>query len=147
MGQVNRTALVPYTVAQMYALVADVERYPEFVPWLKSVQVIERKDTELVAMLELERAGLHERFTTRNTHEEPTRIAMELVKGPFKKLNGAWTFTPLADRGAKIGLSLYFEFSNPILSLVLAKVFEQSCNQLVDAFTTRAEAVYGKSAG
>jgi ribosome-associated toxin RatA of RatAB toxin-antitoxin module len=146
MREINRNALVPYTPEQMYALVADIERYPEFVPWLKSATVMERNGSEVVAQLELERAGLRERFTTRNVLLEAEKIEMNLIAGPFKRLTGAWTFSALADRGTRIGLAMTFELANPIMSMVLGKVFEQSCNQLVDAFVRRAQNVYGKPA-
>src|SRR5689334_12608679 len=71
MREIHRTALVPYSVEQMFALVADIERYPQFLPWCADAKVVERNDSEVVASLELAKAGLHERFTTRNTLSPP----------------------------------------------------------------------------
>jgi ribosome-associated toxin RatA of RatAB toxin-antitoxin module len=142
MRQVERSALVPYTPTQMFALVEDIERYPQFVPWITSAHLIERKPDQVIGQLEMERAGMREKFTTRNLLDPPHRMDLKLVDGPFKLLEGQWTFQPVADRGTRISLSIRFEFSNPMLSLILSKAFEKSCAQLVDAFVARARAVY-----
>lgn len=144
MRQVNRTALVPYTPAQMFALVDDIERYPEFVPWVTQAQVIERKENEVVARLEMERSGVREKFTTRNTLQSPNRIDLQLVDGPFRLLEGQWTFDAIQNKGTKVGLVIRFEFANPVTALLLSRSFEKSCAQLIDAFTQRARAVYAK---
>jgi ribosome-associated toxin RatA of RatAB toxin-antitoxin module len=144
MRQVNRTALVSFTPAQMFALVDDIERYPEFVPWVTEASVIERRDSEVTARLEMERAGVREKFTTRNTLQAPHRIDLHLVDGPFKLLEGQWTFDAIQNRGTKIGLLIRFEFANPVTALLLSRSFEKSCAQLIDAFTQRARAVYAK---
>lgn len=145
MRQVERSALVPYTPAQMFALVEDIERYPEFVPWVSSARLIQRTEDEVIGELEMIRAGLREKFTTRNVLSPPTHMDLRLVDGPFKLLEGRWTFEPIADRGARIGLSIRFEFANAMLSLLLSKSFEKSCAQLVDAFVARARSVYAGS--
>lgn len=144
MRQVNRTALVGYTPAQMFALVDDIERYPDFVPWVTQAEVLQRQEGEVTARLEMERAGVRERFTTRNRLHQPNRIDLELVDGPFKLLEGQWTFEAIQNRGTKIGLLIRFEFANPVTALLLSRSFEKSCAQLVDAFTQRARAVYAK---
>lgn len=128
----------------MFALVDDVERYPDFVPWVKEASVIERRDGEVIARLEMERAGVREKFTTRNTLQAPHRIDLRLVDGPFKLLEGQWTFDAIQNRGTKIGLLIRFEFANPVTALLLSRSFEKSCAQLIDAFTQRARSVYAK---
>jgi ribosome-associated toxin RatA of RatAB toxin-antitoxin module len=143
MRQVERSALVPYTPAQMFALVQDIEGYPQFVPWVSSAQVISRTESEVIGQLEMERSGLREKFTTRNVLMPPNRMDLKLVDGPFKVLEGVWSFEPIGDKGTKIGLNIRFEFANPMLSLVLSRTFEKSCAQLVDAFVARARTVYG----
>lgn len=145
MRQVERSALVPYTPAQMFALVEDIERYPEFLPWVAAARLVKRTADEVVGQLEMERAGMREKFTTRNVLKPPTAMDLKLVDGPFKLLEGRWTFEPIGDRGTRIGLSIRFEFSNPMLSLLLSKSFEKSCVQLVDAFVARARTVYAGS--
>ena len=143
MRQVDRTALVPYTPAQMFALVADIERYPEFVPWVVGAKVLKRDENGVIGQLEMERAGLREKFTTRNVFEEPVRMSLALVEGPFRLLDGLWTFDALGDRGTKIRLNIRFEFSNPLTAMLLSRAFEKSCADMVDAFVLRARAIYG----
>lgn len=127
----------------MFALVEDIESYPQFVPWVAGARMVERNEREVVGQLEMERAGLREKFTTRNVLSPPDRMELKLVDGPFKVLEGRWTFDAIGERGTRIGLVIRFEFANPMLSLMLSKSFEKSCAQLVDAFVGRARSVYG----
>jgi ribosome-associated toxin RatA of RatAB toxin-antitoxin module len=144
MREVKRSALVPYTAEQMFALVEDIERYPQFLPWVTAAQLVERTPSEVVGRLEMHRAGMREIITTRNVLNPPGEITLALVAGPFKTLEGRWTFEPIGeDRGTRVGLSIRFEFANAMLSLLLSRSFEKSCNELVDAFVARARAVYG----
>jgi ribosome-associated toxin RatA of RatAB toxin-antitoxin module len=137
--------LVPYTPAQMFALVADIERYPDFVPWVTSAEILERTPTAIVARLEMERSGVREKFTTRNLLNAPHHMELQLVDGPFKVLEGRWTFEEIAARGSRIGLSIRFEFANRLLAMLLNKSFEKSCGQLVDAFVARARSIHGSA--
>ena len=144
MRHVERSALVTHTPAQMFALVSDIGRYPEFVPWVAAATVLSRTENEVVGQLEMERSGFREKFTTRNLLAPPHRMDLTLVEGPFKVLEGRWSFDAIGDRGTRIGLVMDFEFANPVLALMLSKSFEKSCGQLVDAFVARANAVYRK---
>jgi ribosome-associated toxin RatA of RatAB toxin-antitoxin module len=147
MREIQRSALVAYTPAQMFALVDDFERYAEFLPWVSAAQLLERTDSERVGRLEVSRAGLREQFTTRNTVTPPSRLEMKLLDGPFRLLEGAWSFDPIGDaqapRGTRIGLVLRFEFKNRMTDLLLASKFASSCDTLVDAFVKRARDIYG----
>jgi ribosome-associated toxin RatA of RatAB toxin-antitoxin module len=144
MREVKRSALVPYTAEQMFALVEDIERYPQFLPWVAAAQLLERTPQALVGRLEMHRAGMREIVTTRNVLTPPREITLALVAGPFKTLEGRWTFEPIGeDRGTRVSLSIRFEFANSMLNLLLSRSFEKSCNELVDAFVVRARAVYG----
>ncbi|MFL6549203.1 MAG: type II toxin-antitoxin system RatA family toxin [Povalibacter sp.] len=142
MRQVERNALVPYTPAQMFALVQDIESYPKFVPWVSAAQVLSRTENEVIGQLEMERSGLREKFTTRNVLKPPHQMDLKLVDGPFKLLEGRWSFDSIGDKGTRIGLVIRFEFANPMLSFMLSKTFEKSCAQLVDAFVAHARSVY-----
>jgi len=144
MREITRSALVPYSPAQMFALVQDLERYPEFVPWVTRARVVEAGSDYVVGELSMQRGGVRETFTTRNTWDAPHRIDMQLVQGPFKSLSGAWTFDDVAGRGTKVGLNMRFEFANAMLALLLSRSFEKNCNELIDAFVARARAVYGR---
>ena len=144
MKEVKRSALVPYMPEQMFALVEDIERYPQFLPWVSAAQLVKRKPGEVVGRLEMHRAGMREIVTTRNVLTPPREIALTLVTGPFKTLEGRWTFEPIGtDRGTRVELTIRFEFANAMLNLLLSRSFEKSCNDLVDAFVARARTVYG----
>jgi ribosome-associated toxin RatA of RatAB toxin-antitoxin module len=143
MRQVEKSVLVPYTQAQMFALVADLASYPAFVPWVSQARVIEQASDYIVGQLEMHRAGVRETFTTRNSMKAPDEIHMELVEGPFKTLSGLWTFEDIAGRGSQVKLKMRFEFANPMVALLLSRSFEKSCIELIDAFVSRAREVYG----
>ena len=144
MREVKRSALVPYTAEQMFALVEDIERYPQFLPWVATAQLLERTPQAVVGRLEMHRAGMREIVTTRNVLTPPREITLALVAGPFKTLERRWSFEPIGeDRGTRVSLSIRFEFANSMLNLLLSRSFEKSCNELVDAFVARARAVYG----
>jgi ribosome-associated toxin RatA of RatAB toxin-antitoxin module len=144
MRQVDRTALVPFTPEQMFALVADIERYPQFVPSVVGARILQRDERGVIGELEMERAGVREKFTTRNVLEPPNRMSLELVEGPFRLLDGLWTFEALGGKGTKIRLNIRFEFENPLTAMLLSRTFEKSCADMVDAFVVRARTVYAK---
>lgn len=126
----------------MFALVADIERYPEFVPSVVAAKVLKREQNSIIGQLEMERAGVREKFTTRNELEEPTRMSLALVEGPFRLLDGLWTFDAIGERGTKIRLTIRFEFKNPLTAMLLSRSFEKTCAEMVDAFVLRARSVY-----
>lgn len=144
MRTVNKSALVPYTAAQMYALVNDVERYPEFLPWCRSTRVVSHTQTEMRASLELARGGFHKTFTTRNLLNPGRGIVITLEQGPFRHLEGHWRFEDLGPEGSKVTLDMKFEFAGAVLDVVAGPVFHEICNSLVAAFTRRAAVLYGK---
>ncbi|HJS22299.1 MAG TPA: type II toxin-antitoxin system RatA family toxin [Steroidobacteraceae bacterium] len=144
--QISRHALVPFSPAQMFALVDDIASYPQFLPWCRSAQVIERSADEAIARLQVHKGPLHTHFTTRNRLEPPMLIALNLVEGPFRTLEGEWRFGAIADQGTRVSLTLKFAFANPVNAWLLEPVFEHTCNSLVDAFVARARALYGRTA-
>lgn len=138
MRDIYRSALVPYTAENMFELVNDVDSYPEFLPWCKAASVKDINALEREASLEFSRAGLHRRFTTHNKLKHGHSIEMDLVDGPFRVLEGHWSFQPLGETGSKVVLDLRFEFASRLLEAVFAPVFAEVMNSLVDAFVTRA---------
>jgi ribosome-associated toxin RatA of RatAB toxin-antitoxin module len=136
--EVRRSALVIFSPEQMFDLVIDVERYPEFLPWVAGAQLHEKSDRELRASLEMQRGGVRERFTTRNSFERPAFMTMSMVEGPFRVLEGRWTFTRIGTAGTRIELEMRFEFASAVVSMLFGKSFEESCNSLIDAFIARA---------
>jgi ribosome-associated toxin RatA of RatAB toxin-antitoxin module len=149
MRELNRKALVPYTPEQMFALVDDIPRYTEFLPWLSGAEELQRTETERIGRLTVAAIGISGTFTTRNQVTPPTKMEMRLQDGPFKTLEGNWSFEPVSDpqgnvRGTNISLKVRFEFNNRMTEMVLGKIFEISCDKLVNAFTQRARELYGK---
>ena len=122
----------------MYALINDIERYPEFVPWCTAARVDARKEHEAVATLNIKRGPLKAEFTTRNLLEPDRRVLMQFVSGPFRVLEGLWTLTPLGDLGCRIELEMRFEFSNRAAGTLFEPLFEGTAASLVDAFVRRA---------
>lgn len=144
MPVVNRSALVPHSAQQMFALVDAIETYPEFLPWCKTTTVLYRDKDEVKASIELARGGLNKSFTTVNRNQTNKMIEMRLVEGPFQRLEGFWRFTPLGESGCKVTLDLEYEFSSRLLKMMVGPVFDHIANSLVDAFCERAEKVYGE---
>lgn len=142
MHKVSRSALVPYTAAQMYTLVKDVEAYPSFLPWCNDAEVHIREPDVIEASLELHRHGISRRFRTRNPLRENEALGIELVGGPFRHLSGGWLFESLGDEGSKVSLELAFEFESRTLELIFGRFFEKTCNSLVYSFTERAATIY-----
>lgn len=146
MKNVNKSVLIWYSPQEMFDLVTDVARYPEFLPWCNHGKVVERDDHGMVAEVGISFAGVRQMFTTRNNHVLGREVQMRLVRGPFSKLEGGWTFTPLGDasqRACRIELKLHYGFENRALAAVVGPVFEKIAGSLVDAFIKRAEQVYG----
>jgi len=143
MRNVKRSALVPYTAQQMFGLVDDVATYPEFLPWCHSAEVHSRSDEVVEATLELQKGAISKKFTTRNSRREFAAIDLALVGGPFKHLRGGWRFKDLGDAGSKVSLDLEFEFESRLTDLMFGTFFEEICNSLVDAFSSRAAVVFG----
>lgn len=142
MPVVHRNALVPYSPQQMFALVADVESYPRFLPWCSRATVHARDGDAIRASIEMARGPVRKTFTTRNTMTEGRQICVDLVDGPFRRLRGEWRFEPLRDSGCRVSLDLEFEFSNRLVQGVIGPLFNEIANSLVDAFCKRAVSLY-----
>lgn len=143
MYHVQRSTVVPYRVSEMYALVADVESYPEFLPWCRRVEVHLREGERVRATVEVSRGALRQAFTTENRLVQDRTIEMRLASGPFRHLYGVWRFEPAADGGCRVTLELEFDFSTRVMSLTLGPLFNEVTRQMMDAFRTRAVQVYG----
>ena len=143
MPTVNRTAMVRHSPQQMFDLVNDFERYPEFLPGCRRARLVERDESHLIGEMTLGRAGIEQSIMTRNDLIEPERIEMSLVSGPFKRLRGRWLFTAMGEDACKVSLEMEFEFANRLLGMAFGKPFQQVAGQLVDSFTRRANDLYG----
>jgi ribosome-associated toxin RatA of RatAB toxin-antitoxin module len=143
MQLVERSALVMYTPAQMFALVNDVGKYPEFLPWCTGAHVQDISATERVATLKVSRGVLQAEFTTRNLLAADSQIHMQLLHGPFREFSGLWRFAAIGARGARVQFRVEFEFKNRLTATAFNSVFETLCGTIVDAFVARAQKIYG----
>ncbi len=143
---VKRSALVSFSAEQMFALVNDIETYPQYMEGCVGAKILKREGNWLEAELELSKAGVTQRFITRNHLEPPERMTMVLVDGPFKRLEGAWQFTPLAAGACKVSFELEFELQNKLMGFAVGKLFEGVAGKQVEALCTRAAQVYKSTA-
>jgi ribosome-associated toxin RatA of RatAB toxin-antitoxin module len=140
---IQRSALLPYPARALYDLVNDVARYPEFLPWCASSEIIEASETHMRASLEVAKGGVSQRFTTHNLLVPGQSINLSLEKGPFKQLHGQWLFKTLGENACKISLELSFDYAGALVRVTLGPLFNQASNTMVDAFCERARQLYG----
>jgi ribosome-associated toxin RatA of RatAB toxin-antitoxin module len=143
MAVVHKSVLLAYSAEQMYALVERIEDYPKFLPWCGATEVKRLDGGKVVATLGIDYHGMKHSFTTENQNTPGQAITMTLVEGPFKHLDGTWTFKPLRADACKIDFDLHYEFSSKVLEQFIGPVFNVIANSFVDSFCKRAEAVYG----
>jgi len=141
MTTVLKSVLVPHSAATMFALVDDVERYPEFLPWCPATQVLERTGEVTRARIDIGYHGLKTHITTLNRKLPPERMDLELVDGPFRRFQGRWRFEPLGEAGCRVELSLDYTFSNVATGVILRPVLGPVLESLVDRFVARAQAL------
>ena len=143
MTKVQRSALLPYSAAQMYRLINDVDSYPEFIPWCVQTEVHKESEIEKEATMRFSKRSISAAVTTCNELQENKQIVMRLVQGPFKHLTGTWNFKELDEHSCKVELDMKFSFSNRLYEVTLGPIFNQVANKLVTAFTERARQIYG----
>jgi len=144
MAVVHKSVLLGYSAQQMFDLVAAIEDYPKFLPWCGAVEIKEQHENRVVASVGISYHGVRQSFTTSNQNTEPSEIRMQLVDGPFKCLDGVWSFKALREDACKIELDLHYEFSSALLAQLVGPVFGMIANSMVDSFCKRAESVYGR---
>ncbi len=140
---IERSALMPYSAHQMYLLVNDVEKYPEFLPWCTETHLISSTDTEMVAKLVISKGPIRQYFITRNNLVADESVELNLQEGPFKKLHGLWTFNQLSSEACRIQLVMDFDYSNVIIKAALGPLFNKAATTMVDVFCQRAKQIYG----
>lgn len=143
MTTIQRSAIVPYSVRQMFELVNAIEDYPRFLEWCHSSTIINRSDTVVEASLDIAWTGIHKSFTTRNILHHYDRIQLILVDGPLHKLEGEWTFKTLNHDACKVSLDLELEFKGSMIDRLFQPIFNHIANSLVEAFCKRAHEIYG----
>jgi ribosome-associated toxin RatA of RatAB toxin-antitoxin module len=140
MREVKRSALIAQPPARLFALISDVERYPEFVPGCTHARIESRAPHEVVATIGVRRGALRAQFTTRNELDPDRRVTMHLVRGPFRLLEGEWLLLPIGAQGCRVELTMRFAFSNPLTAVIFEPLFEETIGSLMDAFVARARA-------
>ena len=142
MAVVHKSVLLPFSAEQMFALVNGIEEYPKFLPWCGGTEILQREEHRVVASIAINYHGVKHAFTTENVNQPFSVIRMTLVEGPFRHLDGTWTFKPLRADACKVELELHYEFASKLLDKVIGPVFHLIANNMVEAFCQRAEAVY-----
>ena len=146
MKTVHKSVLIWYSAEEMFSLVVDVARYPEFLPWCDHAAVLAQDEHGMKAEIGISFSGIRQVFKTRNEHVLGRRVKMKLVEGPFSRLDGQWKFIPLGgeqQRACKVELELHYGFENAALGSLVGPVFDKIAGSLVDAFVKRAEQVSG----
>jgi len=141
--RVKRSVLVPHAAAQMFALVDDVERYPEFLPWCAGATVLGHRGDGKTARIDIDYHGVRAHFTTDNANVPAERIVITLNDGPFRQLQGEWRFRTLAEDACKVEFELAYEFSTGLIEAIVGPVFNHIASTFIDAFVHRAEKLYG----
>jgi len=141
---IDRSALLPYTPQEMFALVTDIEAYPKFLPWCSGTEILSQDENGMIARIDFSVGNISHSFTTRNMHRGNEEVVIQLVEGPFSELQGFWRFLPLGEAGCKVMLTLDYHFSNKVVGLVVGPVFSQIASTLVDSFHKRAIEIYGR---
>jgi ribosome-associated toxin RatA of RatAB toxin-antitoxin module len=155
MTTISRQIHVPYTAAQMFALVNDVAAYPQFLPWCESARVLREAGAQMDASIAMKVGSFRKSFATRNLNTPGEKIVVSLLDGPFKSLDGSWSFYNLPDTdgadgamvpgGSVIRLDMTFEFANKLIDLAIGPIFREIVRNLVGAFQQRATAIYGQA--
>lgn len=134
--------VVPYTPEQLFDLVADVEKYPQFLPWCVAARVRKQTGNELISDLTIGFGPFRESFTSRVTLDRPNRVTVKYENGPFRYLNNQWDFAPHPG-GTEVSFFVEFEFRSRILQAAIGVVFNEAVRRMVNAFRKRARDVYG----
>ena len=140
MKRIARSAIVERSAGEFYALVEDIESYPQFLPWCAEAHVRERSPGRTVATVTVGFRGLRQSFTTENANRDGEAIDMRLLEGPFRRFAAHWRFAPLGERACRVEFSMAYEFASRVVAKALDPLFERIADGMVDAFTRRATA-------
>ena len=141
MIQIRRSALVRHSPQRMFDLVNDVAAYPRRFAWCSDSAILDEAENRMTARLDVRLGALTQSFTTRNSLAPPGRIGLELVEGPFRTLQGQWTFLALGDSGCKVALALDFDYAG-LMAPVLRSGFQRLADRMVDEFCAEADRIY-----
>jgi ribosome-associated toxin RatA of RatAB toxin-antitoxin module len=143
MANVLKSVIVAHSCATMYGLVDDVAAYPRFLPWCARTEVLENDEVSMRACIEIDYHGLKAKIVTRNAKEPPQRLSLGFVEGPFERFHGEWRFMPLGAQGCRVEFALDYVLAVGALESLLAPVFGQIMDTLVERFVERADTLAG----
>jgi len=138
----EETRRLPYSPEQMFELVVDVPRYPEFLPWVSAIRVRANSEDEMMADMIVGFKGLRETFTSRVVKQRPHSVHVDYVDGPLRHLSNDWRFRPDGEGGVLIDFAVDFAFKNRMFELLAGQVFDRALRKMIGAFEARAQALY-----
>ena len=146
MTNIHKTSIQPYSCKQMFDLICDIPKYPEFLPWCNKAEILSQNLTNgtVDAKVYIKKGILQTNFTTRNTLVNNKSISMELLDGPFKYLHGKWHLIELDKKATKVEFGLDYELANNSFSVVLRPIFNQISNMMLSSFCERAKSLYSQ---
>ena len=144
MPGLRETRRMPYSAEQMFDLVADVKRYPEFLPWVVATRVTANNDHEMVADMLVGFKAIREKFTSRVTKQRPRVIQVQYVDGPLRDLDNRWEFKPLDERSCEVDFAVDFSFKNRVFEALAGQYFDRAFRKMVAAFEKRAAELYAQ---
>jgi coenzyme Q-binding protein COQ10 len=145
MPGIHEVRRLAWSAGQMYDLVADVARYPEFLPWVVATRVKSDSETEMVADMLVGFSMIKEKFTSRVEKQRPSQIRVHYVDGPLRDLDNVWEFRPLDEEACEIVFDVKFTFRNPLFEKIAGQYFDKAFRKMVAAFEERAAVLYGSN--
>jgi len=145
MPGIREKRVLPYTCEQMFDLVADVARYPEFLPWVIATRIRSDSTTEMSADMLVGFKAIREKFTSRVEKQRPHHLETFYIDGPLRDLDNNWRFTPTSGGGCEIDFCVDFTFRSAVFEALAGQYFDRAFRKMVGAFETRADALYGSS--
>lgn len=141
----EETRHLPYTPEQMFDLVADVQSYEQFLPWVSAIRVRSNSESEMVADMIVGFKGLSESFTSRVIKQRPDKVHVDYLDGPLKHLSNDWHFRSDGAGGVLVDFTVDFAFKNKLFEMIAGQMFDKALRKMIGAFETRAAQLYGSS--
>lgn len=145
MPSIHEKRSLPYTAEQMFDLVADVDKYPEFLPWIVATRVRDAEENGLTADMLVGFKALREKFTSKVEFNRPDTLRVHYIDGPMRDLENLWTFTPLDDGGCELDFKVDFTFKNRMFEALAGQYIDRAFRKMVAAFEVRAKELYGSN--
>ena len=145
MPGIHEVHALPYSAEQMFDLVADVARYPEFLPWVVATRIRSDTETEMIADMVVGFKSLREKFTSKVHKSRPGLIDVHYVDGPLRDLDNTWEFRALGPTSCEVDFCVDFTFKNRVFEAMAGQYFDRAFRKMVDAFEARAAVLYGSS--